>query len=208
MSWSSELSGWLAADARPAPSSVGQWPVPELGRAAARDAQRPAEPDAAESAWQHGYDEGVAVGRAEAEGGVLGALVALGGATQSLRAVQASLAAEMEESLYALALAVAQRIVQRELQQDPALLRELVRRAVDVLPLDQSLEIHLHPDDLAALDASLEIQAAGGRRLDVQWVADPTMEPGGYQIETPQRVLDGRLDQAIVTMYQRLRDAN
>lgn len=203
--WSSDPAEWLGGPRET--GAVGAWPMPNLEAVAAAPELAEPAPAAEDLAYDRGFAEGVALGRSEAQDELLSTLQALGGATQSLQAVQASLAAELEESLCALALAVAQRVVQREIEIDPMQLRELVRHAVDVLPVEPSLEIRLHPDDLANLDGHLDLYAAGGRKCDVQWVADATLERGGYVIETPQRIVDGRLDHTLAQIYHRLRDA-
>jgi len=161
---------------------------------------------ATEEAYERGYVDGEQVGRFAAESAVLPAVEALGGAADALQAVQAALLGEVEEALLAMAVAVAREIVQRELQQDPEQLRELIRRATTILPMEQMLEIRLHPTDLAALGGDLEMYAVGGRKLEVQWVPDASLERGGYMIETPQRVVDANLDEQLVAYYRRLRD--
>ncbi|MDX2192477.1 MAG: FliH/SctL family protein [Gemmatimonadales bacterium] len=188
------------------------WPAPELGHVARRpeqEAPRAAEQlaEATAQAYEQGFAEGVSAARAEADRRLEGALRALAGAVDSLLAVQAAVQEEVEEHLAALAVAVAQQVVQRELATDPSWLRDCVTRALAGQPAETAFEVRLHPDDLAALDGHLELFAPGGRHLDVRWVADPALERGGYVVETPHRVLDGRLDPALADLYQRLRDA-
>jgi flagellar assembly protein FliH len=159
-----------------------------------------------EEAYARGLEEGRRAAGADAERRIVGACQALAGAAESLQAVRAALAVEAEESLYALATALAHQIVQRELTTDPTIVRDLVRKAVEVLPLDGELEIRLHPTDLAALGAETDLYAPGGRKLDLRWVPDPSIERGGYVIETSQRVVDGRIDPVLRAMYESLRD--
>lgn len=192
------------------PDGVAAFALPDFSGTLTPEAQAAADlaraEAAAEEAYARGYEDGQQAGRAEAESEIQPALEALGGAADSLRAVQAALGTEAEEALIAMAVAVAREIVQRELRQDPAALRELIRRATTILPLEQTLEVRLHPEDLAALAGDLELLAAGGRRLDVQWVPDATLDRGGYVIETPQRIVDANLDEQLQGYYRRLRD--
>lgn len=163
-------------------------------------------PSAVEEAYARGLEEGRLTAGADAERRIVGACQALAGAAESLQAVRAALAVEAEESLYALATALAHQIVQRELTTDPTIVRDLVRKSVEVLPLDGELEIRLNPADLAALGAETDLYAPGGRKLDLRWIPDPTIERGGYVIETSQRVVDGRIDPVLRAMYESLRD--
>jgi flagellar assembly protein FliH len=192
-------------------SSFERWAMPEIGLRAAAVGALGAEaanaaPSPEELAYARGHAEGMEAGAGQAEAYVRSALQALAGAAQSLRAVQAAFASEMEQNLYVLALAVARQIVQREVAADATIIHDLVRRAAETLPLDAALEIRLNPADLAALGSDPDLYGAGGRRLEVHWVAEPSIERGGYMIETPQRVIDGELDAALKTLYERLRD--
>ncbi len=184
-------------------SAVAAWLVPDLRGPGAPEV--PEGPSPAEDAYREGFAAGREAGREEAVAAVGEALQALAGAAQSLQAMRAALAGEMEENLYALAVAVARQVVEREVALDPAVVRELVRRALDVLPLDGALEVRLHPADLAALQGQLDVLTAAGRRVDVQWVADAAVDRGGYVIESPQRVVDGRVDPMLLALYERLR---
>ena len=84
------------------------------------------------------------------------------------------------------------------------LMSALVRRAIEQLPLDHTLEVRLHPDDLATLAPSLEAMAAPGRHVKLQWSSDASIERGGFVVETPHRIIDGRTDVALRTLYEKL----
>lgn len=192
------------------PDSVERFALPDFSltltpEALLQEAAR-REHDVQDEAYTRGYEDGQQAGRSALEAQVLPALEALGGAADSLQAVQAALSAEAEEALLAMAIAVAREIVQRELQQDPEQLRTLIRRATTILPMEQTLEIRLHPHDLATLAGDLEMHSVGGRRLEVLWVPDDTLDRGGYVIETPQRIVDANLDEQLLAYYRRLRD--
>jgi flagellar biosynthesis/type III secretory pathway protein FliH len=80
----------------------------------------------------------------------------------------------------------------------------LVAHALDLLPADTSLEVRLHPDDLAALGDPLERVAPAGLSVSLRGVPDPALERGDFVIESPQRVIDGRTDTALRSLYERL----
>jgi flagellar assembly protein FliH len=199
----------VPADSVSRDSGFAAWPLPELRMTIAdepRSLSEPLAPSAADLAFEEGVEQGRRQAADELEARTGRALAALAGAAQSLRTAHDLFAAELEDNLYALAVAVAQQIVEREVAADPGIVRDLVRRAVDVLPLDNAIEIRLHPEDLAALGGQIDLYVNGGRRLEVQWAADATIERGGYIVETPQRVVDGRVDEALRALYERLRD--
>jgi flagellar biosynthesis/type III secretory pathway protein FliH len=68
------------------------------------------------------------------------------------------------------------------------------------------VEVHLNPEDLASLRNHAEMPGADGRVAEIQWVPDAEVERGGCTLETPHRVVDGRIDLALRDLYARLRD--
>ena len=108
--------------------------------------------------------------------------------------------------MYLLALAVAQHLIQREVVADPTIIRDLVSRALEAFPIGSSVEIHLNPEDLTALRSQFGLPGSGGRAADLQWIADAAVDRGGCTLETPQRIVDGRVDLTLADLYQRLRD--
>lgn len=180
------------------------WPLPDLVRGPEAVA---AEPTEAEVAWREGHAAGLREGLAAGEVPVRDALAALRGAAESLQAVQAAFVSALEEQLAALAVVVAQQLVQREIQSDPSIVRDLVRQAVELVPADGGIEVRLHPDDLASLQGQLDLYAASGQRIEIRWRADDSVERGGYLIDTPQRMVDGRVDPVLRALYERIRDA-
>jgi flagellar assembly protein FliH len=190
----------------PDAAAVFTWSFPDLHHVEGGMPSESDPPSPAEAAFVQGVQEGRQAATDEADQKTLAARQALAGAAESLQAVRAALASEVEEAVYALATALAQQIIQREVSTDPTIIRDLVRRGLEVLPLEGALEIKLHPADLGALGDQLDLYAPGGRSLEVRWVPDATVGRGGFAIETPQRVVDGRIDPVLLAMYERLRN--
>ena len=102
---------------------------------------------------------------------------------------------EAEESLYALATALAHQIVQRELATDPTIVRDLVRRARRraAARRHRSRSGSIPPISPRSAPSSTSTRPAVGSSTCAGWPS-PTIERGGYLIETSQRVVDGRID--------------
>jgi flagellar assembly protein FliH len=154
------------------------------------------------------YAEGFAAGQAE---GIARAAERL----EPIRAALGNLLAAMERELVtarlgseanvvALALVVAKWLFQRAVEADPTITEGLVRRAVALLPAGVPMEIRAHPDDLEALGPHLDLREPDGRPLVVHWVGDPTLERGSFQVTSPERLVDGRADVALRSLYERL----
>jgi flagellar biosynthesis/type III secretory pathway protein FliH len=69
------------------------------------------------------------------------------------------------------------------------------------MPVDSSIVVRLHHDDLAAC-AGLITPDAAGRTPDIRWTADPHNQRGGCLIEGRERIIDGRIDTSLERAYR------
>lgn len=153
------------------------------------------------AAYARGHADAVRSTRAEHDASLTSALAALADALDTVRLHEARWTANAEENLAALAVVVAQHIVEREVTIDPTIVRDLVRRALAEFPLDQVIIVRLHPDDITTCGGMLTPDAAG-RMQDVRWIADPTLHRGGCLVEGRERVIDGRVDTSLERAYR------
>ena len=180
----------------------------QMLRAAEREAQdlvAAARAQAAERA-QEGHREGALQGRAEALREARAQLrelaAALALALAGVRTLEERIRAEAAESVTALGLAVAERIV-GEAAADADVTRRAVRAALAVLPEPGQVVIRVHPDHHGALLAHRdELLAAPGPEAisALRLVPDPAVERGGCLVETPGCLVDatvrGQLEEA------------
>lgn len=193
----------------PAISRFSLWPLPELHQApvaVTATPAAPAGPDAEQLAHQRGYEAGRAAAMEEANRTIKRAASLLVSTAEALDAARLGVVRELEDSVYMLSLAVARHLIQREVSADPTIIRDLVHRGLEAFPVGSRVEIHLHPDDLAALRGQVELPGSDGRAAEILWAADPAIERGGCTLETPHRVVDGRIDLALSELYHRMRD--
>jgi len=191
---------------------------PELGPAAAMASAtatadwlpslaRPAEDHAAQSrelAYQQGYAAALAAERGRMESDAKRALSAVARVAEQMATLQTDFARDRERDLHTLAVAIARQVVQHELTISPERLTALVHAAIELLPHDPRIEVRLHPADLAALGAALDGLVPAGRGLELTWTPDASLERGGFVVETPQRIVDGRADVALRELWERL----
>lgn len=196
-------SPW-APGAAAAGGAVGQpsW-LPALS-ATVRDPEENPDVAAERRAYERGVAAGIAEERTRAEQRCRNALQTVAHAAAQLESIQAQFVHDRERDLHGLAIAIARQMIQRELTLDPALTAELVRRALALLPLDTIIEVRMHPDDLSVLGSTVQEFAAPGRQVQLTWVGDPLLDRGGFVLETPARVVDGRADVALRQLYERL----
>src|SRR5262245_50269071 len=162
--------------AAPAAARTDAWLLSDLGGPAAL-----APPG--DASYEAGYSDGLRDGVTQAGAQVESTLQALGGIVREVDARRAELLRARERDLEALALAVARRLVQREVQADPALLSQWLARALELLPSDLAVTIRIHPDDFEALGGMRDSVAPPGGGVTVHWLADPAVGRAGFVVE-------------------------
>jgi len=174
--------------------------IPETAADPAAQAQRQ-QSDAAEQeshlaalerdAFAKGYAQGERAG-VEAGNRRGDAMVRrLGETLEELASLRQTLLQQSERQLVQLALAVARRIVRREIAADEELLMALARVALDKLGEAGQATIRLHPEDFA------RAAARGADRWEaahVTVVADAAVSRGGCLVESPFGFVDASID--------------
>lgn len=158
--------------------------------------------DESEEAFTRGYTEGVRDGSGRAESRVEPALAALRGMTERIAADRERHARERGRDVQALALAVARHLVMRTVATDPAVLTDLVTRALELMPGDAPIEVRVSLADLEALSGSIERLSGAGAPGLLRWVADPELERGSFVLDSPARLIDGRVDMALRAVFE------
>ncbi len=193
----------------PAPGSLVWKELRDVGGGGAGGPEgRPpeADEDVAARAYERGRVEGEERGRVRAEERLKPALAALERAAAEVERLRGELRERAEEDLAVLAMAVARRIVDRELREDPEIIRNLLRNALSHFPVEQELRIRINPLDLSVISGAPGEAApvAGGR--EVRWIPDESVARGGCVVEGPTRILDGRLETVLDRMYRKVTD--
>jgi flagellar assembly protein FliH len=173
---------------------ASQYGTPDQADAAVRLAQLQAEKAAAQAerdrligeAREKGRREGEAASRQAAAAEVKAVLQRLATAMQQVSELPARLRAQAETDLVQLAVAIAQRIVQRELNVDPAVITGLVRVGLEKVRAQDMLRVRVFPDHQQAIQEYLAQSGAA----HVEVIADATQERGGLIFETGRGMLD------------------
>jgi len=187
------LSG---ADARP-------WAVPAVGRAAdgrplTAGRLETIEEEARESGRAAGYKEGFAAGQAE----VMRRAEQLDSILAGLAQPVSHLDAEVERELLEMVMAIARRLIRRELKSDPGEVIGVVREGIASLPIgERQVTVQLHPDD-----AGLVRDIFGGRDSGpaCRIIDDPTLTRGGARISTDISIIDATLETRINRVFDRM----
>lgn len=192
----------------PRPPSPGTRPVSRFGfLEEAPEAAPPDEPSAAPEptveariaaarAEGHGAGliEGIARGREEGEARARGAADLLGKAVERLAALKAGVQDGAEKEILDLAVAVAARIVRREVSVDADFIVRVLSDALRrVSPLEEVVA-KVNPADLAHIKAVPGLEARLSEIRHFVLVEDRRVNPGGCLIETAAGSIDARIE--------------
>jgi len=161
--------------------------IPEP-RPAARPAQQDLEERAAtieRDAFVKGYAEGERSGMEAAATRTDAMLRRLAQTIDELVGLRAEIVRKSERQTVQLVLAIAERVVQREITLDRSLLIGMARAALDRLGEHGSATIRLNPADLAAIGDTVDVHGMG-----VQVSADPVVSRGGCLVQSDFGFMD------------------
>ncbi|MCL5743603.1 MAG: FliH/SctL family protein [Acidobacteria bacterium] len=103
---------------------------------------------------------------------------------------------QAEEDVVKLSLAVARRILHREMAVEPEALRGLIEVALEKLKSQELCRVRIHSEHAGLLRACLE----SGGRVRVEVIADPSCERGTAIFETER----GNLDASVATQLREI----
>ena len=177
-------------------TGTGSWLLPDLGGPLAS-------PPPADASYEAGYADGLRDGVDQAGEQLQPTAAALRGILHTIEERRGEILGDRRRDVEALALAVARRIVQHDIAADPTLVAVWITRAVALLPHDLHIDVRLHPEDLAALAGLRDTIVPADAGVVLHWIADPSVGLAGFVVESPQRLVDGRLDVALRDLYER-----
>jgi flagellar assembly protein FliH len=148
-------------------------------------------------ARQSGFQEGLRRGRDEAAASVEQTLDRLAETLRELAQVKRKVRNEAEQELVHLSLAIARRILYRELTTDPESIHGIVHAALQKLQNREIVRVRVYPAAAAAVRAAFE---RVGNAAAVEIVADTKLETGAILFETAL----GDLDASVETQLQEI----
>jgi len=148
--------------------------------------------------------EGHAAAMAERDSEGAAAVAACQAAVHGMHETVMQLRAQVTSTVHALSVAIARHLVERELAQDPAAVQHLISKALTLAPMSGAVTVRLHPADLVALQALGALPEVPGIGVDLRWVPDDTVLRGGCLVESPTAIVDGRIDRALLDIYEQI----
>ncbi len=157
-----------------------------------------------ESARQDAFRKGVEEGRRQAAAQMEASLARLARSIEEIAGLKPRLRAEAERELVAVALAIARRILRRELHVDPDAVLGLAKAALEKASLREVAEIRLHPSHAAPIRSHL---ARIGAPEAIRVHEDASLEPGAVIVETARGAIDASLETQLDEIARGLADA-
>ncbi|MGA2185107.1 MAG: FliH/SctL family protein [Bryobacteraceae bacterium] len=158
---------------------------------------------APQEAFQNGLRQGEAEGRKQALAQLDGELQRLARAVTEMAGLRHLIRREAEEELVRLALAIARRILHRELTIDPEALTGLVKAALGKIELRDTCRVRTHPEHVATVTRCLA-QIGAPQKIDV--LADTSLEKGSAIFETGRGSLDASVETQLAEIQRGLVD--
>jgi flagellar assembly protein FliH len=174
----------------------------EAARARISELERDAEARL-HQAFSAGFRKGEAAGAEQAAAGIDPALKRYAEAAAELARYRRKLRCDAEEDVLKLALAIARRVLHRELQADPEALLGVVKAALTRMEAREIDRVRVHAADAGTLRRHFE-QLGGEQRVEV--LADPRLERGSVVIETARGTLDASVETQLDEIQRGLAD--
>jgi flagellar assembly protein FliH len=147
--------------------------------------------------------DGEAAGLSRATAELQPVMQRLARSIEELGQMRARLRSEAEADLVRLSLAIARRVLRRELSIDPDALRGVVVAALEKLHAQEICRVRVHPAHAGMVGACLREAVAG---CGAEVIADPSREPGDVVFETERGNLDASVDSQLLEIERGLAD--
>jgi flagellar assembly protein FliH len=154
------------------------------------------------AAYQKGFREGEAKGQAATVDEVQGAVLRMAKAVADAVALRPRLRQQAESDVVQLALAIARKVLRREMSIDPSAMQALVKVAMEKLERHEICRLYVHPQQAEAVRAALD--SYGARAVEV--VAEMTKDEGCLVFETNRGKLDASVSAQLEEIERGLTD--
>jgi flagellar assembly protein FliH len=150
-----------------------------------------------------GLREGETAARTRAAAEVQPVLEKLARSIEDLAQIRGRLRKQAEGDTIKLSLAIARRVLRRELAIDHDAMRGLVIAALEKLQSQEICRVRTNPAQAAAVTACLRESASNAK---VEVIPDGSLQPGGVVFETNQGNLDASVDSQLAEIERGLAD--
>ncbi len=144
-----------------------------------------------QAAYRRGFEEGGAAERQQRAAQLETALERLARTVEEIAGMKPRLRQEAEGEVVKLAIAIARRVLHRELTTDPDALGGLLRSALDKLDGREVHRLRVNPRDAAAVERCLQ-KIGSPRKIEI--VPDTALDWGAMLLDTAHGSLDASVE--------------
>jgi flagellar assembly protein FliH len=142
-----------------------------------------------------GHEQGFAEGLAEAQNQYRSKIDAFLATMRQIEADRKKRLLQSEQQIVELSLAIAGRIIEKQLETDNQWIVNTVKSALAEAVDRSRIEILAHPEDIPILVlAKEEFLSSIAAKAELHFVSEPSIRQGGCVLHTPQGTIDARLD--------------
>lgn len=168
--------------------------------------------DQAETLRQEAYAEGLAKGEAAGKAAGLAQYeqqcAEFAALFAALNGEREAVLQQHEEDMLALITTMVDRLVYHEVSVNPLVIQACLKKAMEFVVENSTVQIHLHGDDFARLKkASLEDSKLIEGKNRIQLVEDPNIAVGGCFLKTDFGEIDATLENSKARLYEAVEQA-
>jgi flagellar assembly protein FliH len=142
-------------------------------------------------AYQKGFAEGTAVGKEQAAVEVQPVLDRLAHTLAELSSLRSRIRRDAEKDLLKLAVAIARRVLHREVTIDPESIEGLIKVALEKLQSRDLCRVRVHPNHAAFMKSSFD-RISNSKKIEL--IADASLRCGDVMFETEHGTLDASIE--------------
>jgi flagellar assembly protein FliH len=148
-------------------------------------------------AHARGIEEGKKAGREAAQAELQPVMERLLRSCSEIAGLRARIRKETETDIVSLTVAIARRVLRRELSVDPEAVHGVVKAALEKVQSKEICVIRAYPEHVAAVRTFFE---KAGLNVGIEIIADASLQPGGLVVETKR----GNLDASVETQLKEI----
>jgi flagellar assembly protein FliH len=163
------------------------------------------EQQARQQGRQEAMQEATQVARTHVEQQMQTLFPALAKAIEALQHARAAWIKEWEQQTVALAVAIAARVIRRELSCTPEISQQWLQEALELVTGQGRLSVHLHPQDCETLGERAQLLIDRLAHVgECKVVPDPAIEPGGCRVDSEFGAIDQQLSSQLKRIEEEL----
>ena len=177
--------------------------APEQTEAAQESISAQAMEERARREYERGYREGEAAARSADAEAIDAKFRELANTIAGLAQLRSSIYQSSQADLLRLSVAIARRILHREILISPDVLEGIISVVLDKLDHQEVFRVRVHPGMVKRVEEQLKRLA---HRRTIQVAADPSMAPGGCVFQTGRGDIDASIESQLAEIERGLAD--